>query len=122
MGPIRVRVICGDVQESDNTENIDVNTAALNEPMKARRGPKRKALMPAPFVSPIPFSASAHLALKSERAVEVEERLKLQCLVGKLSDDMKRKEQEVRDLRKKVQPVHFTLLDPSELNLEFKKG
>jgi hypothetical protein len=60
--------------------------------------------------------------LKNNRAADVEERLKLQVLVGKLSDDIKRKDQEVCDLRKKVQPIYLPLSKPSDLHLEFKKS
>jgi hypothetical protein len=122
MGPIRCRIVCGNVNESENYISTDADP--LPEPNKPRRGPKRKALMPAPFLSPTQQNPALFNAtdLKNDRAADVEERLKLQVLVGKLSDDIKRKEQEVRYLQKKVQPIYLPLSKPSNLHLEFKKG
>jgi hypothetical protein len=74
MGPIRIRVVCGDTQDSENINTENMEADALHEPMKARRGPKRKVLKPISIISPIPIAApSADVALKSVRAAEVEE-------------------------------------------------
>jgi hypothetical protein len=48
--------------------------------------------------------------------------LKLQQVMGEISSEVKRKDQEVHDLQKKVQPSNLSMCEPSDLHLEFKKG
>jgi hypothetical protein len=100
-GPIKVYIICGD----DGSKHEAIESAKENMPHQPKhRGPKRKALRPLPL-SAIPTPVSSNdIIVKSERASFYEEWLRLETLVSKLSDALKKKDQEARVLRKKVQP------------------
>jgi hypothetical protein len=124
MGPIRIRVVCGDEWKHSLMENVDDIEDKENQVLSEtkRRGPKRKVIKAAlQFSSPNPSQAKSNDAnAKQTVSVLTEDRLKLESLVLQLSGEIKRKDEEARYLRKQIQP--FILSENTNLHLQFKAG
>jgi hypothetical protein len=90
---------------------------------QTQRGPKRKALKPSlDFSSPDPCAVPSNdVDLKSEKAANIEARLKLEQLVTNLSEEVKKKGQEMRDLQKKIVPFNISV-ESGDANEQFKRG
>lgn len=85
------------------------------------RGPKRSIIKASLFLPHTPSEVTSSEAFtKSKRAVLTEERLKLETLVEKLSEEVKRKEQEACNLRKIMVPLKLN--KNVCLNEQFKQG
>jgi hypothetical protein len=110
MGPIRIKVVCGESSHSDECKVVeDFNHVSSPLEKKAQQDSSVAIV-------------SSDVGLKSKRAKEIEDKLKLQAEVLLLQGELKLKAQKFNDFKKKMQPFNITADNSFDPHEQFKKG